>query len=351
MKRLFRSAVIASLVFALAGCYGVEGVISIGEDSGTGATVTIDMAQGVDMSLFDGDADRARAYVSERFGDEWGKSSLPAGDIFAIMVLSQTLATPATFSDEFGNTIKVTRGTAEQRPDGRPEYTVSMSLELVEPVENTEFVGVVFFLEYPIDWQLRVISDGGATIVSDSPGREYLRFATPGEYKPLIVLFPPWEPPPAEEAAEPQQIAEPEEEIQGEEPPAAQPEDSGSGGLIDNRDLEAAVAEAETTEEEELAVEGALAEAVTEITRDGGMVEVEGSRFPARSLAGIIPAGATVEVLGIGESYLFVQEVDEPASNVGLWIVIGVLGLLLIAAVMTIVITRNRRKSSSVSVA
>jgi len=72
VKRLFRSAVIASLVFTLAGCYGVEGLISIGEDTGTGATVTIDMAQGVDMSLFDGDVDRARAYVSERFGDEWG---------------------------------------------------------------------------------------------------------------------------------------------------------------------------------------------------------------------------------------------------------------------------------------
>lgn len=351
MKRLFRSAVIASFVFALAGCYGVEGLISIGEDSGTGATVTIDMAQGVDMSLFDGDADSARAYVSERFGDEWGKRSLPAEDIFATMVLSQTLATPATFSDEFGNTIEVTRGTAEQRPDGRPEYTVSMSLELVEPVENTEFVGVGFILEYPTDWQLRVISDGGAAITSAAPGRANLRFATPGEYKPLIVLFPPWEPPPAEEAAEPQQIAGPEEQIQGEEPPAAQPEDSGSGGLIDNRDLDAAVAEAETTEEDELAVEGALAEAVTEITRDGGMVEVEGSRFPARSLTGIIPAGATVEVLGIGESYLFVQEVEEPASSIGLWIVIGVLGLILIAAVMTIVIIRNRRKSSSVSVA
>ena len=347
MKRLFRSAVIASLVFALAGCYGVEGLISIGEDTGTGATVTIDMAQGVDMSLFDGDVDRARAYVSERFGNEWGKSTLPAGDIFAVMVLSQTLETPASFSDEFGNTIEVTRGTAEQRPDGRPEYTVSMSLELVEPVENTEFVGVGFILEYPTDWQLRVISDGGAAITSAAPGRANLRFATPGEYKPLIVLFPPWEPPPAEEAAEPQQIAEPEEEIQGEEPPAAEPEDSGSGGLIDNRDLDAAVAEAETTEEEELAVEGALAEAVTEITRDGGMVEVEGSRFPARSLTGIIPAGATVEVLGIGESYLFVQEVEEPASSTGLWIVIGVLGLLLIGAIVAIVLVVRSRKSPS----
>ena len=349
MKRLFRSTLAVSVLLALTGCYAIEGLIQIGEDDGTGTTVSINMGQGVDRSIFQDDDARAIAYISELYGDEWLREPLVGGSDFATLVLGQSMETPAEFSDKAGNnTVTLTRGTAEQRPDGRPEYVLAMDLNLPQPLENTSFLGVGFILEYPEAWQIRVLSDGGATITREAPGVARVRMTDPGEYSPLIVFFPPWEPPPLEVEPSPEEVAEedPDANLGGEEPPLVEPDNDSASGLVDNRDLESA-ASSEGPEVEELNIEGALAEAVTEITRDGGMVEVEGARFPARSLTGVIPAGATVEVLGISESYLFVQEVEEPASSTGLWIVIGVLGLLLIGAIVAIVLVVRSRKSPS----
>ncbi len=339
MKRLFRSALAISVLLALAGCYGIEGLIQIGEDDGAGTTVSINMGQGVDRSIFQDDDARAIAYISERYGNESLREPVVVGVDFPTLVLGQSMETPAEFSDKAGNnTVTVTRGTAEQRPDGRPEYVLAMDLNLPQPLENTSYLGVGFVLEYPEAWQIRVLSDGGATITRESPGVARVIMTDPGEYSPLIVFFPPWEPPPLEAEPAPEEVAEedPDANLGGEEPPLVEPDDDSTSGLVDNRDLES-VASSEGTEVEELNIEGALAEAVTEITRDGGMVEVEGARFPARSLTGVIPVGATVEVLGIGDTYLFVQEVEEE-SGTGFWILVGVLVLLLVAAIVMIVL-------------
>ncbi len=346
MKRLFRSTLAVSVLLALTGCYGIEGLIQIGEDDGAGTTVSINMGQGVDRSIFQDDDARAIAYISELYGDEWLREPLIGGSDFATLVLGQSMETPAEFSDKAGNnTVTVTRGTAEQRPDGRPEYVLAMDLNLPQPLENTSYIGVGFVLEYPEAWQIRVLSDGGATITRESPGVARVIMTDPGEYSPLIVFFPPWEPPPLEAEPAPEEVAEedPDANLGGEEPPLVEPDDDSASGLVDNRDLESA-ASSEGTEVEELNIEGALAEAVTEITRDGGMVEVEGARFPARSLTGVIPVGATVEVLGIGDTYLFVQEVEEE-SGTGFWILVGVLVLLLVAAIVMIVVVLRRRQS------
>ena len=346
MKRLFRSALALSVLLALTGCYAIEGLIQIGEDDGAGTTVSINMGQGVDRSIFQDDDARAIAYISELYGDEWLREPLVGASDFATLVLGQSMETPAEFSDKAGNnTVTLTRGTAEQRPDGRPEYVLAMDLNLPQPLENTSYIGVGFVLEYPEAWQIRVLSDGGATITRESPGVARVLMTDPGEYSPLIVFFPPWEPPPLEAEPAPEEVAEedPDANLGGEEPPLVEPDDDSASGLVDNRDLESA-ASSEGTEVEELNIEGALAEAVTEITRDGGMVEVEGARFPARSLTGVIPVGATVEVLGIGDTYLFVQEVEEE-SGTGLWILVGVLVLLLVAAIVMIVVVLRRRQS------
>ena len=346
MKRLFRSALALAVLLALTGCYGIEWLIQIGEDDGAGTTVSINMGQGVDRSIFQDDDARAIAYISELYGDEWLREPLVGGSDFATLVLGQSMETPAEFSDKAGNnTVTLTRGTAEQRPDGRPEYVLAMDLNLPQPLEDTSFLGVGFILEYPEAWQIRVLSDGGATITRESPGVARVLMTDPGEYSPLIVFFPPWEPPPLEAEPAPEEVAEedPDANLGGEEPPLVEPDDNSASGLVDNRDLESA-ASSEGTEVEELNIEGALAEAVTEITRDGGMVEVEGARFPARSLTGVIPVGATVEVLGIGDTYLFVQEVEEE-SGTGLWILVGVLVLLLVAAIVMIVVVLRRRQS------
>jgi membrane protein implicated in regulation of membrane protease activity len=346
VKRLFRSTLAVSVLLALTGCYGIEGLIQIGEDDGTGTTVSINMGQGVDRSIFQDDDARAIAYISELYGDEWLREPLVGESDFATLVLGQSMETPAEFSDKAGNnTVTLTRGTAEQRPDGRPEYVLAMDLNLPQPLENTSYVGVGFVLEYPEAWQIRVLSDGGATITRVSPGVARVIMTDPGEYSPLIVFFPPWEPPPLEAEPAPEEVVEedPDANLGGEEPPLVQPDDDSASGLVDNRDLESA-ASSEGTEVEELNIEGALAEAVTEITRDGGMVEAEGARFPARSLTGVIPVGATVEVLGIGDTYLFVQEVEEE-SGTGLWILVGVLVLLLVAAIVMIVVVLRRRQS------
>lgn len=346
MKRLFRSALALAVLLALTGCYGIEGLIQIGEDDGAGTTVSINMGQGVDRSIFQDDDARAIAYISELYGDEWLREPLVGGSDFATLVLGQSMETPAEFSDKAGNnTVTLTRGTAEQRPDGRPEYVLAMDLNLPQPLEDTSFLGVGFILEYPEAWQIRVLSDGGATITRESPGVARVLMTDPGEYSPLIVFFPPWEPPPLEAEPAPEEVAEedPDANLGGEEPPLVEPDDNSASGLVDNRDLESA-ASSEGTEVEELNIEGALAEAVTEITRDGGMVEVEGARFPARSLTGVIPVGATVEVLGIGDTYLFVQEVEEE-SGTGLWILVAVLVLLLVAAIVMIVVVLGRRQS------
>lgn len=346
MKRLFRSALALSVLLALTGCYGIEGLIQIGEDDGAGTTVSINMGQGVDRSIFQDDDARAIAYISELYGDEWLREALVGGSDFATLVLGQSMETPAEFSDKAGNnTVTLTRGTAEQRPDGRPEYVLAMDLNLPQPLEDTSFLGVGFILEYPEAWQIRVLSDGGATITREAPGVARVLMLDPGKYSPLIVFFPPWEPPPLEAEPTPEEVAEedPDANLGGEEPPLVEPDDDSASGLVDNRDLESA-ASSEGTEVEELNIEGALAEAVTEITRDGGMVEVEGARFPARSLTGVIPVGATVEVLGIGDTYLFVQEVEEE-SGTGLWILVGVLVLLLVAAIVMIVVVLRRRQS------
>jgi len=346
VKRLFRSTLAVSVLLALTGCYGIEGLIQIGEDDGAGTIVSINMGQGVDRSIFQDDDARAIAYISELYGDEWLREPLVGGSDFATLVLGQSMETPAEFSDKAGNnTVTLTRGTAEQRPDGRPEYVLAMDLNLPQPLEDTSFLGVGFILEYPEAWQIRVLSDGGATITRESPGVARVLMTDPGEYSPLIVFFPPWEPPPLEAEPAPEEVAEedPDANLGGEEPPLVEPDDDSASGLVDNRDLESA-ASSEGTEVEELNIEGALAEAVTEITRDGGMVEVEGARFPARSLTGVIPVGATVEVLGIGDTYLFVQEVEEE-SGTGLWILVGVLVLLLVAAIVMIVVVLRRRQS------
>ena len=346
MKRLFRSALALSVLLALTGCYAIEGLIQIGEDDGTGTTVSINMGQGVDRSIFQDDDARAIAYISELYGNEWLREPILGRGDFATLVLGQSMETPAEFSDKAGNnTVTLTRGTAEQRPDGRPEYVLAMDLNLPQPLENTAYFGVGFVLEYPEAWQIRVLSDGGATITRVSPGVARVIMTDPGEYSPLIVFFPPWEPPPLEAEPAPEEVAEedPDANLGGEEPPLVEPDDDSASGLVDNRDLESA-AGSEGTEVEELNIEGALAEAVTEITRDGGMVEVEGARFPARSLTGVIPVGATVEVLGIGDTYLFVQEVEEE-SGTGLWILVGVLVLLLVAAIVMIVVVLRRRQS------
>ena len=352
MKRLFRSALAISVLLALTGCYGVEGIISIGEDDGDGANVSINMAHVVDTGIFGGDVENTRAYISERYGDEWSRSSLPVGDTYASVALSQDTRTPAVFSDDAGNVIELTRGTAEQRADGRPEYLLSMDFDLPEPLENTTFMNVGYVLDYPETWQIRVLSDGGAEVFRDQPGRATVGMFSPGLYEVLIIFFPPWEAPPVEadpepqEASEPAEPAAPEENLAGEEPPLAEQDADSAGGLVDNRDLEAGAADSESTGVRDIVIEGALVEAVTEITRDGGMIEFEGTRLPARSLGGIIPAGATVEVLGVADTYLFVQEAEEE-SGMGLWILVGVLVLLLIGAVvMIVVVLRGRHKST-----
>ncbi|MEL0149964.1 MAG: hypothetical protein VW805_06795, partial [Pontimonas sp.] len=150
MKRLFRSALALSVLLALTGCYGIEGLIQIGEDDGTGTTVSVNMGQGVDRSIFQDDDARAIAYISELYGDEWLREPLVGGSDFATLVLGQSMETPAEFSDKAGNnTVTLTRGTAEQRPDGRPEYVLAMDLNLPQPLENTAYFGVGFVLEYP----------------------------------------------------------------------------------------------------------------------------------------------------------------------------------------------------------
>ncbi|MEK9578335.1 MAG: NfeD family protein [Pontimonas sp.] len=351
MKRLFRSALAISVLLALTGCYGVEGIISIGEDDGDGANVSINMAHVVDTGIFGGDDEDARTYISERYGNEWSRSPLPTTGIYASMVLSQDTRTPAVFSDVGGNVIELTRGTAEQRADGRPEYLLSMDFDLPEPLENTTFMNVGYVLEYPETWQIRVLSDGGAEVFRDQPGRATVGMFGPGLYEVLIIFFPPWEAPPVEADPEPQEPAEPaapEEDLGGEEPPLAEQDSDSAGGLVDNRDLEAGAAESESTGVRDIVIEGALVEAVTEITRDGGMIEFEGTRLPARSLGGIIPAGATVEVLGVADTYLFVQEAEEE-SGMGLWILVGVLVLLLIGAVVMIVVVLRGRQNSTPS--
>ena len=348
MKRFFQSALAVSVLLALTGCYGVEGIISIGEDDGEGASVSINMAHVVDTGIFGADDNDARTYISERYGNEWSRSPLPTNGNYASMVLSQDTRTPAVFSDNAGNIIELTRGTAEQRADGRPEYLLAMDFDLPEPLENTTFLNVGYVLEYPETWQIRVLSDGGAEVLRDHPGRATVEMFSPGLYEVLIIFFPPWEAPPVEADPQKQEAAEPEapqEDLGGEEPPLAGQDSDSTGGLVDNRDLQAGTADSGSTGFRDVVIEGALVEAVTEITRDGGMIEFEGTRLPARSLGGIIPAGATVEVLGVADTYLFVQEAEKE-SRTGLWVLVGVLVLLLVGAIVTIVVVlRGRQKS------
>ena len=348
MKRFFQSALAVSVLLALTGCYGVEGIISIGEDDGEGASVSINMAHVVDTGIFGADENDARTYISERYGNEWSRSPLPTNGNYASMVLSQDTRTPAVFSDNAGNIIELTRGTAEQRADGRPEYLLAMDFDLPEPLENTTFLNVGYVLEYPETWQIRVLSDGGAEVLRDQPGRATVEMFSPGLYEVLIIFFPPWEAPPVEADPQQQEAAEPEapqEDLGGEEPPLAGQDSDSTGGLVDNRDLQAGTADSGSTGFRDVVIEGALVEAVTEITRDGGMIEFEGTRLPARSLGGIIPAGATVEVLGVADTYLFVQEAEKE-SRTGLWVLVGVLVLLLVGAIVTIVVVlRGRQKS------
>jgi len=350
--RFLQTVLAAIFVLALTGCYGVEGVLRIGEDDGAGASVSINLFQGVEKALFEGDDERGRAYISGRYGGEWDKG--PYEDpIYSIMFLTQQLETPASFSDTFGNSIRVTRSTAEDLPDGRPEYWVVMKLELPEPTEDTEFLGVALAVEYPEAWRLRVVADGGALITDSGPGRSNVNINQPGEYQTTLVLFPPWEPPPigsAPNPAAPEPTPEPtpEPELAGEDPVQAAPEAERPTGPLDISDLDAEAVQPGSVEVEEINLEGVQAESVTEITPEGGVVEAEGSRYPARSLSGVIPAGATVEVLTIGDTYLFVQQVDEEAGGLGLWVlaaalVFGAVG----AGVLITLVLRSRKESSS----
>jgi len=188
--------------------------------------------------------------------------------------------------------------------------------------EARELLDVRFTLDHAGD----VISTNGNES-SDTRIRWTGEWDSTMNMEAVIDLTPEPEPAPVEPAPEPQAQQESteapveDEEVVAEEPVTDQP-----------------VAEEETEQEEALTIGeyaiGQTALATAEITVDGGEIALDGSVFSARTVAGIIPAGANAVVVAIDGDTVVVEAVEEPASLIWLWWTLA--AMVLVAAGVTI---------------
>ena len=326
IRRSLGGLVALVTALALSGCYYVDALFDVNLEEEL--DVRIDSAVHEDFA----DADTARSALQDQFSGEGMSRSEYSQGPWNGYRWTENNGDPYNWeiTRDNGDFIRFAR-------DGDyVKYTAKFTIG-GEVGDREDEAREVLDVRFTLDHAGDVISTNGNQS-SDTRIRWTGQWDSTMNMEAVIDLTPEPEPAPAQPAPEPQAQQESTEApvddnvVVAEEPVADEE-----------------VVQEQTEPEETLAIGddaiGQTALATAEITVEGGEIAFDGSVFSARTVAGIIPAGADAVVVAIDGDTVVVEAVDEPTSLVWLWWTLA--ALVLVAAGVTMWLMSRKRPGAS----
>lgn len=343
------------LALTLSGCYFVDGSMNM-EDADGDLRIEFDLKQGVETALFNPE-ENAREYVISRFGSPWRYVSTSESFPYTVVEFGQSARVTKNgvahrFKDKHGNEISVVWADTE--------YRMEFRVSLMEPFENSNLdPQVTFGWIAPEGWRTNIRSSGnGSAIVGQNSVAWY---GETGDDVVVIGLQPPQVrmlPAPEPEAEEEQPDPAPEEEANvpapgneaSPQPAPQQQEESPLTGQEEGENetttetTETGETLPDTSESSTSELIGTEGVAVTTVSGEPGLVDIDSEFFPAIAINNEeIRAGSEIRVIGVFTEGVLVEPLNPQESGFNLWFVGGIVGaIVLVMAGIGLLVLRKK---------